>query len=219
MRCLVIRLFVLLAITTSAMANAADPLGSTTNPAYSAKQIQTYSSGSPSGIYVFEVDGVGGLSPFTTYADMTTGGGGWTMVHDRTNVKPDMDNFWQSVLNSYGPMQLRISTWTGLDTSFNFSPSSINTPFAFIANPNTWTYFSGNPGLVNNPFQLPYTTLSQIMTDANLKANYTVYVKELNTRAYVVPVAPVPEPETYAMMLAGLGLMGFMVRRRRNDTN
>ena len=26
---------------------------------------------------------------------------------------------------------------------------------------------------------------------------------------------PVPEPETYAMMLAGLGLMGFTVRRRR----
>ncbi|MCX7185383.1 MAG: PEP-CTERM sorting domain-containing protein, partial [Nitrosospira sp.] len=28
-------------------------------------------------------------------------------------------------------------------------------------------------------------------------------------------VLPVPEPETYAMFLAGLGLMGFMVRRRR----
>jgi hypothetical protein len=26
---------------------------------------------------------------------------------------------------------------------------------------------------------------------------------------------PVPEPETYAMMLAGLGLMGFVARRRR----
>jgi len=28
-------------------------------------------------------------------------------------------------------------------------------------------------------------------------------------------VTPVPEPETYAMLLAGLGLMGFVVRRRR----
>ena len=26
---------------------------------------------------------------------------------------------------------------------------------------------------------------------------------------------PVPEPETYAMMLAGLGLMGFVARRRK----
>ena len=27
--------------------------------------------------------------------------------------------------------------------------------------------------------------------------------------------SPVPEPETYALMLAGLGMMGFMVRRRK----
>ncbi|HVW64289.1 MAG TPA: PEP-CTERM sorting domain-containing protein [Nitrosospira sp.] len=28
------------------------------------------------------------------------------------------------------------------------------------------------------------------------------------------PVSPIPEPESYAMLLAGLGLMGYMVRRR-----
>ena len=28
-------------------------------------------------------------------------------------------------------------------------------------------------------------------------------------------ISPVPEPETYAMLLAGLGLLGFMVRRRK----
>jgi hypothetical protein len=31
------------------------------------------------------------------------------------------------------------------------------------------------------------------------------------------PVAPVPEPETYAMMLGGLALLGFMARRKRRQ--
>ena len=30
-------------------------------------------------------------------------------------------------------------------------------------------------------------------------------------------VAVVPEPETYAMLLAGLGLVGFMARRRKQN--
>jgi hypothetical protein len=32
-----------------------------------------------------------------------------------------------------------------------------------------------------------------------------------------VVLTPVPEPETYALMLAGLGVGGFLFRRRRND--
>ncbi|MDR3323361.1 MAG: PEPxxWA-CTERM sorting domain-containing protein, partial [Zoogloeaceae bacterium] len=30
------------------------------------------------------------------------------------------------------------------------------------------------------------------------------------------PAPAVPEPETYAMLLAGLGLVGLIARRRRN---
>jgi len=31
------------------------------------------------------------------------------------------------------------------------------------------------------------------------------------------PTSPIPEPETYAMLLAGLGLLGFMARRRKES--
>jgi hypothetical protein len=34
-------------------------------------------------------------------------------------------------------------------------------------------------------------------------------------RLNIAAVAAVPEPESYAMFLAGLGLMGFIARRRK----
>jgi hypothetical protein len=43
-------------------------------------------------------------------------------------------------------------------------------------------------------------------------ADYDDFVVGVNFVA-----APVPEPETYAMMLAGLGLLGLSVRRRKSD--
>jgi hypothetical protein len=33
--------------------------------------------------------------------------------------------------------------------------------------------------------------------------------------SYISAVAPIPEPESYALLLAGLGLIGFMTRFRR----
>jgi hypothetical protein len=39
----------------------------------------------------------------------------------------------------------------------------------------------------------------------------------LNQDLAVFNVSPIPEPETYAMLLAGLGLMGFVIRRRRRN--
>lgn len=38
---------------------------------------------------------------------------------------------------------------------------------------------------------------------------------EGNSYVFISDVEPIPEPENYAMMLAGLGLMGFVARRRK----
>lgn len=45
-----------------------------------------------------------------------------------------------------------------------------------------------------------------------VNANGNYYLDNVSVS---VTAAPVPEPETYAMMLAGLGALGFMARRRR----
>ena len=49
---------------------------------------------------------------------------------------------------------------------------------------------------------------------------YTVFGASSTGGAYSIASAivatPVPEPETYAMLLAGLGALGFLARRRQN---
>jgi PEP-CTERM motif len=45
----------------------------------------------------------------------------------------------------------------------------------------------------------------------------TSWAPPLATTGNTGVVGAVPEPETYAMLLAGLAVMGFVVRRRRQS--
>ena len=106
----------------------------------------------------------------------------------------------QSLLDwgSFGFSSLSASLLTGAlaPTGYgNSGPLSLQnlSPSAFLA-----------PGAYN--LQISGTTTN---------AAYAWYGGQLNLVSSSTVSAPIPEPETYAMMLAGLGLMGFVARRRR----
>jgi hypothetical protein len=87
----------------------------------------------------------------------------------------------------------------------------------------------------SNIDNLQYTLWSGSTSLGTFMGNNTTYNSALPAGDYVVKItgnangmfggtygvdmqlAPVPEPETYAMLLAGLGLVGFMSRRRNNS--
>lgn len=59
------------------------------------------------------------------------------------------------------------------------------------------------------------TTSSLYTVYGNLRNGSNNHLNAFNNWLSFTPPPPVPEPETYAMMLAGLGLIGSIVRRRK----
>lgn len=73
--------------------------------------------------------------------------------------------------------------------------------------PNGVQFFgTGGPGVYSFNLSAGQYHFDLIGTTAGLNGG---------TYSASVSLAPVPEPETYAMMLAGLGALGFMARRRK----
>ena len=65
---------------------------------------------------------------------------------------------------------------------------------------------------LNQTFQIGAGAHSISITGSTYNPGGSAYYGALT----LTPATPVPEPETYAMMLAGLGAAAFMARRRRN---
>lgn len=94
---------------------------------------------------------------------------------------------------------INTATWTGSGSFVNLSSSSLD---------------SGAVWSISNPFgdklvsYIGFSAVKGVCGSAGGTCdNQTDYT--------LISVSAVPEPETYAMMLAGLGLMGFTARRRK----
>ena len=101
----------------------------------------------------------------------------------------NVDRGWTQITNS-GTVIPVGTTAVFLEMTFAVGPAGVQPP--------------GNCGVDNS-------------TGAPLPCNFgtaAVYIDDVSL-TLANPVAAIPEPETYALMLAGLGIVGSIVRRRR----
>lgn len=120
---------------------------------------------------------------------------------------------------------------SSLAGTFSFDvPIVFNSPFQLMAEMTAFTTaltsFAGDQASAHSSFGSSgyWGGLSSVhLADGTVLSGYSV--SSLSgfdwTSAYGAPpvAAPIPEPETYAMLLAGLGLLGFVTHRRRNLAN
>ena len=121
---------------------------------------------------------------------------GWTLdptitFHWNSPVNISSATFYFDDADGYGGVSAPASvTVDGIN--FPIADPSGPSPFSFVAN---GLSFTGNDLVV---------TIQ--------RNNSWVFLSEVEFNA-----APIPEPETYAMLLAGLGFLGFVARRRQQN--
>lgn len=128
----------------------------------------------------------------------------WTMSAS-WNAADHADAFVNSL--AYGLEGNSVASLTGFsDGAFDVGYKGINKNDIRFATANSSARFTSGETV---SWTLQNTQLNQF-------SNITLHVNEVfrNTSGKFLAVPQVPEPETYGMLLAGLGLVGVMARRR-----
>lgn len=182
---------------------------------------------------VFILDLAGGTD--VTNIDLDATGAVFTAVSKNTTPFIDLDANTLAALGNKSPEKWEGLTigpklndgsyllLAGTDNDYSVSQNGSGTQFDIYYNPATGARASCDLGTLSNCFAINAdgSITTTLITDTT---GYALIPGVLH--AYKVSaadlggyIAPVPEPETYAMLLAGLGLVGFVARRRQRVTD
>jgi hypothetical protein len=147
------------------------------------------------------------------------GGGYFSTTTSEYAIPKGSDSNYYSVGISGGQTGPGIVTLAGPSNYFGFlwgSPDSYN-HISFYSGDTLLASFDGSAVLQPPTGDQNYSAYFNVYANSPLNITSVVFQSE-GGNAFETDnhsVSAVPEPETYGMMLAGLGLMGFVARRRK----
>ena len=114
---------------------------------------------------------------------------------------------WISTFSFSGPVS---------GAAFNFVSTGGETTFTAFLGAVEVEYFTASPGGIENDNFYGFENISfnSIRIDTTNTESVSYLLDNLQVAGSAV--TQVPEPESYAMFMAGLALMGFIARRRKN---
>jgi hypothetical protein len=159
------------------------------------------------------VTSVGGAAASATFAipDFTiTVNPGYTLSGPLTGSLGNIVYF----LNGSGATASLTATGT---VSVDGGPATTlpSAPLAQTVITPSFGYFAGTTSAPLGTFSSFAVTGASITLNASGGSFASIGAQPQNKLKFEFTATPVPEPETYALMLAGLGLVGFMARRRQ----
>lgn len=169
--------------------------GDTNNPLGGLDFVYQFSNnfgGTPAGIHRLTVTGFAGLFTGVGFDNIAP-------TADLPGGAPGAGNL--------NPTSVDRSVSGGNTVGWNFLPSPQCGPTGCFATPGQLTPGPA-PGFPN------WTSLLVVYTNATVWGTGGASLID-GSSVNITTLTPIPEPETYAMMLAGLGLMVFVARRRR----
>lgn len=112
----------------------------------------------------------------------------------------------------FGASFAAVSSWTAPGASFNWS-SVVNSATAGAVDGNVAGLVGGVGGTVNTTWNAGDTLWIRFVENNDSGNDHGLAIDNFNFTA--ASTAPIPEPETYALMLLGFGLIGVATRRRQ----
>ncbi|MDY7575670.1 FxDxF family PEP-CTERM protein [Actimicrobium sp. CCI2.3] len=147
------------------------------------------------------------LSIDSATGDLTSYFGG---THSGTSAFNDVFNFTPTL--SSGLATTLVSSFTLFGGGVTFNSASLNGVSLMATTPLSPASGFTIYNLVLGAQQ--FTGPLQLLVSGNSFGSISSYNGSISVTAGTPIPSPVPEPETYAMMLAGLGLLGFAARRK-----